>query len=178
MPDEYKAKYNAKVYELLKERFSSEFSRINNLDQKANNTIGFVGIILSFVSAIIGSFLIKDVSRSSNFFALYCFLFLLGIVLLVLSILCALMASWVKDYEIFPEFNGKPEDFLEYVKYKKEEEIIDESVEVFSSIIEENKKRINEKADFIKQSHKSLIIAIFVNIIFIAVILLTKVDKN
>jgi hypothetical protein len=173
MPEEYKAKYNPVVYELLKERFSSEFSRINTLDQKANNTIGFVGIIFSFVSAI-GGFLLKDVSRSSNFFALYSFLFLLGVILLALSMLCGLEASWVKDYETFPDFHGEPGRFLNNLQYKNKEITIDAFVEIYSTLIKNNKKIINEKADFIKISHKTLIVAIFINILFTVVILLTK----
>jgi hypothetical protein len=171
MPKVYEAKYDQVAYEILKERFFSELSRIDALDQKANNTIGFVGIILSFISAL-GIYLIKDLPPSTNLFAFYICLFLFGVVLLVVSIFCALIATSVKDYDEFPE---KTEEFLKEVKYASKEQIIDASIEAYDYCINKNKKVINEKAEFLMKSFNFLFIAILVNISFMMIIFLTKI---
>lgn len=170
MTNDVEIKYDSLVYELLKDRYNSEMERIDSLDQKANNTIGFAGIILSFVSAA-GVYLIKDVPKSSNFYIIYSSLFLLGIIMLGISIFFALRACSVKDYDMFPE---DPDPFIKKLEKVKRETIVNSLPAAYRSVLNNNRPRIDEKAEFLKRSFKYLSAGIFINLLFIASMLLLR----
>ena len=132
------------------------------MDQKANNTIGFSGIILSFVAAA-GVYLIQYVPKTANYYSLFSYLFLFGVVFLVLSIFLALKASSVKYYKMFPE----PDKFLKKTENLKKEDILDGLPKVYDAIITSNRAIINNNAKYISYSQIFLSVGLLLNVLFV-----------
>ena len=162
--DEETEKRDQLIYELIADRFRLEWQRTNDLDGKASSVIGFVGIILS-LEAGLGGFLLKEISRTSECYALLCFLFLLGIIFLMCSILCGLKVYYVKVWKVVPD----PEHLIEEYAKKEDRSRIDilriVSKEIADSI-KHNEETNNEKVKFIKCSFIFLVSGIGMTIIF------------
>ena len=169
MDEAVRKRYDPLVYELLKERFFSEWDRIDALDQKANNSIGFSGIILSFISAA-GVYFIQYMPKTANLYSLYSFLFLSGVSFLVFSIVLALKACSVEIYMMFPE----PDKFLNEARNVTRDEMLEALPEAYAEFIKSNKLIIDNKAKYISYSHKVLFIGILLNTIFIMSLIFLK----
>lgn len=157
------------IYELIADRFRLEWARTNDLDGKANSVIGFVGIILS-LEAGLGGFLLKEISRTSECYALLCFLFLLGLLLLMCSILCGLRAYDIKTWSVVPS----PEHLIEeYAKKDRSKSDILKlvSAEVSKAVVK-NAVTNEEKAGFIRQGLIFFVLGIGMTILFICCLLL------
>jgi len=158
------------IYELIADRFRLEWQRTNNLDGKASSVIGFVGIILS-LEAGLGGFLLKEISKTSECYVLLCFLFLLGLVFLMYSILCGLKAYGVKTWSVVPD-----PDYLieEYAKNKDRSrtEILKKVSREISESAKENSVTNEEKAKFIKYAFTFFVLGIGMTILFICGLLL------
>jgi hypothetical protein len=157
------------IYELITDRFRLEWQRTNDLDGKASSVVGFVGIILS-LEAGLGGFLLKEISETSECYALLCFLFLLGLVFLMCSILCGLKAYYVERWEVVPV----PKHLIdEYAK--KDRSRIDilriVSAEI-SDAVKQNEATNDKKAKFIKYSIIFLASGIGMVILFVCGLLL------
>ena len=157
------------IYELIVDQFHLEWQRTNILDGKASSIVGFVGIILS-LEAGLGGFLLKEISRTSECYALLCSLFLSGIVLLMCSILCGLKAYYVKAWKVVPD----PEHLIEeYAKKDKSRIVILKIVsKEIADSIKDNKKANDERVKFIKGGFIFLALGIGMTIIFICGLLL------
>jgi O-antigen/teichoic acid export membrane protein len=167
--DEETEKRDQFIYELIANRFRLEWQRTSDLDGKASGIIGFVGIIVS-LQAGLGGFILKEISRTSECYALLCFLFLSGIVLLMCSILCGLKAYYVKAWKVVPD----PEYLIEEYA-KKDRSRIDilriVSAEI-SDAVTKNKTTNDEKAKFIGYGFIFLVLGIGMVIIFVCGLLL------
>ncbi len=157
------------IYELIADRFRLEWQRTNDLDGKASGIIGFVGIIVS-LQAGLGSFLLKEIPKTCDFYIHLCALFLSGIIFLMCSILCGLKAYYVKTWKVVPD----PEHLIEEYA-KKDRSRIDilriVSAEIFDAVTK-NKETNDEKAKFIKYGFALLILGILMVIIFVCGLLL------
>lgn len=157
------------IYELIADRFRLEWQRTNDLDGKASGIIGFVGIIVS-LQAGLGSFLLKEIPKTCDFYIHLCILFLLGIIFLMCSILCGLKAYYVKTWKVVPD----PEYLIEEYA-KKDRSRIDilriVSAEI-SGAVTENKSTNDKKAKFIRYGFIFLVLGIGMVIIFVCGLLL------
>lgn len=86
------------IYELIKRRLDNERQRINDLDGKASNLVGFVSVV---VSILLGSALFELRSLSSNLPV--SILFFMGIGGLLLSIGLALAGFRIRRWTDVPE---------------------------------------------------------------------------
>lgn len=157
------------IYELIANRFRLEWQRTNDLDGKASGIIGFVGIIVS-LQAGLGSFLLKEIPRTCEFYIHLCTLFLLGIIFLMCSILCGLKAYYVKTWKAVPD----PEYLIE--EYGKKDrnriDILRKVATEISAAVAENKATNDEKAKFIRYGFIFLVLGIGMVFIFVCGLLL------
>jgi len=157
------------IYELIADRFRLEWERTNDLDGKASGIIGFVGIIVS-LQAGLGSFLLKEIPRTSEFYIPLCALFLLGIIFLMCSIFYGLKAYYVKTWKVVPD----PEHLIEeYAKKDRSKIDIQRIVSKEISVaVTENKATNDKKAKFIRDGFIFLVLGISMVIIFVCGLLL------
>ena len=152
------------IYELISDRFHLEWARTHDLDGKASSVIGFVGIILS-LEAGLGGFLLKEISGTSECYALLCILFLLGLLFLVCSILCGLKAYFLKSWEIAP----KPKRLIEEYGKKDRSRIAILRIvsQEISKAVKQNKDTNDEKVKFIRHGFMFLVFGIAMVIVFV-----------
>lgn len=152
------------IYELIAGRFRFEWQRTNVLDGKASGIIGFVGIILA-LQAGLGSFLLKEIQRTCDFYILLCVLFLLGIILLMCSILCGLKAYFLKSWKIAPETERLIEEYGK--KDRNRTDILRIVSQEISSAVKQNKGTNDEKVKFIRHGFMFLVFGIVMVIVFV-----------
>lgn len=157
------------IYELIADRFRLEWARTNNLDGKASSVIGFVGIILS-LEAGLGGFLLKEISRTSECYALLCFLFLLGLLFLMCSILCGLRAYNVKTWSVVPDTEHLIEEYAK--KDRSKSDILRLVSAEISAAVVKNAATNDEKVGFIRQGFIFFVLGIGMTILFICCLLL------
>jgi hypothetical protein len=160
------------IFDLIYQRQKNELERLNYLDQKASNTILFVGIILGLVSTLVSIF-IGNIGIQENIF-LGCinikFLLILGILFLTASIFCGTKAYYVKTLDVVPDTSHLIEKYAKNstVDYETVIQIIGTEI---SNSIKDNKKIIDEKADFIKYSLRLFECGMILTVIFICGVL-------
>jgi hypothetical protein len=162
-------KYDPLVYEILKAKFDLDWNRIDTLDQKANNTIGFVGIILSLLLAL-GDWFLKEKENNLNYNYGYVF-FVFVVLLFIVSIFYALKATSIKNYKTYP---GMIRDFIDEVEKQDKQFIIESAILNYGKAIEINIDIINKKAEYIKSSHHLFVIGLFINALFVIYLILIK----
>ena len=167
--DEETEKRDQFIYELIADRFHLERQRTSDLDGKASSVIGFVGIILS-LEAGLGCFLLREIPRTSECYALLCLLFLLGIIFLMCSILSGLKAYYVKVWKVVPD----PEHLIEEYgkKDKSRADILRIASKEIADSIKHNEETNDEKVKFIKCCFIFLVLGIGMIIIFVCGLLL------
>lgn len=152
------------IYDSINNRFRLERERSYSLDGKASSIINLVGITIG-IEAGLASILLKDVSRTNNYYIYVCAIFLIGIIFLTFSILSALKSYYVKIWHVVPDPKYLIEEYA-----KKDRSKIDTlrimSKEIANSI-EHNEKINNEKARFIGYALIFLVIGIIINMLFI-----------
>jgi len=158
------------IYELINDRFRLEWQRTNDLDGKASSIIGFVGIIIT-LQAGLGSFLLKEIPKTFEFYILFSALFLSGIIFLICSILCGLKACYIRKWRVVPD----PEYLIE--KFAKEDrsriDILRIVSQEISDTVKKNETTNDDKARFIRYGFMFLVLGIVVVIMFMCGVLLT-----
>lgn len=156
------------VYELINDRFRLERQRTSDLDGKASSIIGFAGVIVS-LQAGLGSFLLKKIPKTYEFYIHLYVLFLLGIIFLMCSILCGLKAYYVRTWKIVPD----PEYLIEeYAKKDRSRiDILRIVSQEISNAFMENKTTNDDKAKFIRFGFIFLVLGITVITIFMCALL-------
>ncbi len=157
------------IYELINDRFRLEWQRTNDLDGKASNIVGFVGIIIT-LQAGLGIFLLKEIPKTFEFYFIFSVLFLSSIIFLICSILCGLKACYIKKWGVVPD----PEHLIE--KYAKEDrnriDILRIVSQEISDTVKKNETANEDKATFIRYGFMFLVLGIAMVIMFMCGILL------
>jgi hypothetical protein len=140
------------IFDLITNRNNAEFQRSANLDSKASNLIGFVGIIIGLIGTTI-SFIFDKVYSNCNLFLYYTsfrVLLVVGVILLTIAIFCSLIAYFIRQYNIVPDtkhlienYAKKDEDYLTILRVVAQE---------MSNSIITNSEIDEEKAKWIKYS--------------------------
>lgn len=95
-PDQDQKERDLMIFDLVKRRYDSEWQRINNLDSKANNLIGFISVIVTLLLGA-GTLQVQQFLSNSNKW-----LFVTGIGFLVASLCASLWAFKVRRWKIVP----------------------------------------------------------------------------
>ncbi|MBP2134592.1 hypothetical protein J2128_002563 [Methanomicrobium sp. W14] len=163
------------IFDLIYQRHLRELERLNSLDNKASNTILFVGIIFSLFSAALGistnnwlffngEYIVSLVSRFSLIFGILC---------LTVSIICSIKAYCIKTLDDVPNTQNLITKYAmdSSINYKK---LIGTIGTELSKTIKDNSEIINKKADFIKYSLFMFGIGMILILSFIFEVLLLK----
>ncbi|HEX6294533.1 MAG TPA: hypothetical protein VFZ46_05210 [Nitrososphaeraceae archaeon] len=153
------------IFELIRKRMDDEFERINNLDNKANNIIGFTSLI---VGILVGIGTLEIFSKTELY---YSFIYLIGIGMLLTSILYSLWAFKVRKWTVVPKVQTLIAKYttLEY------EEVLKRNAGEMAKAVLILEKNNDEKARFLILSWYSLISGLSILFIFIIVsFLLTR----
>jgi hypothetical protein len=161
------------IYDVIDGRYLLERDRSKVLDDKASNIISFVGIILGLQGAL-GIFLLKEIPKTAEAYHNLSNIFLLGIILLTISIFCGLMAYRIRPQKVVPdtgealieEYGNTDEDFLATLTMI--------SVEKADSI-RINNKIGDDKVRYINGGFFLLVAGITVNVIFIYELLIARI---
>ena len=156
------------IYDSINNRFRLERERSYSLDGKASSIINLVGIIIG-IEAGLASILLKDVSRTNDFYIYICTIFLIGIIFLTCSILSALKSYYVKIWHVVPDAKYLIKEYAE--KDRSKVDILRIMSKEIADSIEHNEEINNEKARFIGYALLSLVIGIIINILFICILL-------
>ena len=133
------------IYEQIKERNEFEHQRSLNLDNKAGNLIGWIGLIISILSASNGILFDQDdevLKITTN----EVYLLIIILVFLICSLFFSLVAFRIREYIVVPE---PARSLIEYYKDKSHRTTLKEFTATMSTAIENNKKQNDKKADLI-----------------------------
>jgi hypothetical protein len=86
------------IFELIKRRLDNEWRRINDLDSKANNLVGFVSVVISLLLGAAAFKLSSALACKTELSILY----FVGLGLLLTSIILALAGSKVRRWSDVP----------------------------------------------------------------------------
>jgi len=139
------------IFNLISNRNSAEFERSTILDNKASGVIGFAGIIIGLLGALI-SFLLEKLSQNSPiifYYQSFRVILLLGIIALAGAIFCCLIAYSIKTYSIVPDTSTLIEKYAKNPNKNKSDIIQVVGLEISQSI-KDNTKTDDEKAKFVK----------------------------
>jgi hypothetical protein len=157
------------IFELVKRRLDNERHRINDLDGKANNLVGFVSVV---ISVLLGSalFELRFLSLSPAISILY----FLGIGVLLLSIGFALGGFRIRKWEDVPEVLYLLD---EYTNRPYEEILTTSSVEM-AKAVKHAEEQNNHKAQLISWSWYFLIAGLSLLVLFIVLLTATGADTQ
>ena len=170
MNDETEKRDNL-IYEVVNSRYALEEQRTCNLEQKAQNIISFVGIMLILQAGSVG-LIINEIPKVDVFYIAFSLLYVLSIFNLICSIYCSLKAYQVKKWILIPDTEYLIEEYAE-----KERNITDIlrilSVEI-SNAIKHNEKINDVKAKLIQYSLFFLTIGVGLIVISTCSLLLVR----
>jgi hypothetical protein len=155
------------IFELIKRRLDNERQRINDLDAKANNLVGFVSVV---VSILLGSALFELRSLSSNLSI--SLLFFVGMGGLLLSIVLALAGFRIRRWRDVPEVQYLIERYttLPY------DEVLKRNAGEMANAVKHAEVQNNRKAQLISWSWYFLIAGLSLVVLFIILFTASGVD--
>ncbi|MGI0007133.1 MAG: hypothetical protein ACREAR_03960 [Nitrosotalea sp.] len=148
---------------MAQKRYDIEVTRLQNLHERANNQIGFAGVIIAIFSFIFGSNGINEIMKSQYF---VCVVF--GLILILGSIFTGIFVVFHKKNRR-PAIN--PEKFYNKYKEKTEEEQKEVITLVYFDLIYYFKKRNDQKAEFLSYGNILALFGLLVSLISILFII-------
>jgi hypothetical protein len=155
------------IYELIKRRLENERQRINDLDAKANNLVGFVSVVISI---LLGSALFELRSLSSNLAV--SILFFVGMGGLLLSIVLALAGFRIRRWRDVPEVQY----LIEKYTTLPHEEVLKRNAGEMANAVKHAEVQNNRKAQLISWSWYFLIVGLSLVVLFIVLLTAIGVD--
>lgn len=159
------------IYEIMVNRYKSEFERTYQIERKATNIVGFVGIIFSLVS-IAGIFLLEQ-TFLGNVFIDSILYYLLSLIALILSIIFGLMVLYVKMRAIVPNPNIFKEYFID--KNIGTSDILRKISNDLVVAVNNNKKANDRNINLLIFSYITFIVGIILTGLFILSLLMNAI---
>jgi hypothetical protein len=153
-----KDKRDELILDLIKRRYDSELARLNSIDSKGGNLIGFVSVIVGLLVGIAGLEFIKEISTPLSAIPYF-----IGLGMLVASISCALYAIKVRTYLAVPDASRLLERYVE-AEYRV---VIRRVAGTMRDSINQSETVNNIKARWIDRSWYFLIGGLFFIVVFI-----------
>lgn len=158
------------IYELISEEYTSELTRKKDINEKANQIILFVGILIGLLSSF-GLLLLKDISKTNAFYEVYILLFALSLIFLFLSIIGAIYIYSIKEWKTVPNSVR----VLDYAKNMKSKLKILQIVSAGKTdAISSNSSKIDKNAKIITYCHVFLSLGLFILLLFIILLFSTN----
>lgn len=153
------------IFDLIKRRYDSELQTINDLDSKAGNLIGFVSVTIGLLVGV-GTLNLIDKLSKFEYFIIY----ILGIVILLVSIIFSMYAIKIRKWAIAPE--------VQYLRFKYYSQplrtVIRANAAVMAEAIKTIEKQNGSKAILINYSWYLLIAGLSMVLIFVIVFTTTS----
>lgn len=153
------------IFELIKRRLDNEWRRINDLDSKANNLVGFVSVVVSLLLGVATFELSASLACKIHLSILY----FMGIGFLITSIILALSGSKIRRWSDVPDVQYL---IREYTK-RPYEEVLKRNAGEMANAVMQIEKQNNRKAKLINGSWYLLIIGLTIVLLFIIVFTLS-----
>lgn len=90
------------IYDSIVSRYNIEWDRFKIIDGKASGIVSFVGIITGLMAGM-GAILLNGAPRTPILFTIMECVFIVGIILLTISIGCGLKSYYVRTWKFVPE---------------------------------------------------------------------------
>lgn len=149
------------ITDMIYKAYSSEWQRTHDIENKASNTIGFVGVIFSLTVVTLSTILVSidEVMRTKIFFSsiLSPIAIFLILVLMILSIYFGILALSIKDWS-FPI----ADKFLDICKTSSisDNELLEAVFENYKDNIFENSQLNDEIAIYLRRSHRLFVLSL------------------
>jgi hypothetical protein len=155
------AKRDVLIFELIKRRLDNEWRRINDLDSKANNLVGFVSVVISLLLGAATFKLSSELICKMNLSILY----FLGIGILLICIILALTGSKVRKWSDVPNVQYLIRNYtsLPYT------EVLKRNAGEMANAVMQIEKQNNHKARLVKWSWYLLIIGLATVLLFMII---------
>ena len=150
------------LFDLIKGRLEQEWTRVNDLDTKASNLVGFVSIASGLLLGI-GTF-----ARISQFGVSLALIFLSGAGLLISSIFFGMMAMRIRKWQLVPDSSALIRGYKDQTTTIVLRRTGGEMAKVTKEIANQN----NKKARLIEYSWYSLITGLVTVFVFVSAITL------
>jgi hypothetical protein len=157
------------IYNIIYERYQLEWQRTNQIENKATNIVGFVGIIFGLLSST-GIYLLEQKATNGVLY-LDCFWFyLFSLIFFITTIFFSLSVLYLKKWKRIPETKFLIEN---YVKKGVESKIMLEDIYIeFSNGVIENSMKNDVKVDYLRYSFISFGMGILLTAFFILSLLI------
>jgi hypothetical protein len=156
------------IFDLIKRRYDNEWQRINNLDSKANNLVGYISLVTGFLlgsaTFAMSSALICRPVLSSVYFS--------GIGILIVSIVLALLASKVRMWPNVPNVKF----LLESYTAEPYDVVLKTNAATMAEAISEIEVQNNKKALYISRCWYFLIGGLVLVLIFVILFTLSGAE--
>ncbi len=103
-----KEKRDELILDLIKRRYDSEIDRLNSIDSKGGNLIGFVSVIVGILVGIAGLEFIQETSTPLTSIPYF-----MGLAMLISSISCAMYAVKIRNYLAVPDVSRLMDRYVE-----------------------------------------------------------------
>ena len=159
LTNEEKKEKNKLIFESVVRRYEQELERTDDLDSKASNIIGFIGVLAGIVSGF-GAFTLKFPTNTAEIIVLS--LFIASLVFLFSSFIIGLKAYFPKRFTVIPD----PYFLIGKYENTKQEQIIRNLSDNYAVAVEDNMMANDGKCTNIKHSVWFLFISIVLFALF------------
>jgi hypothetical protein len=146
------------IFELIKRRLDNEWRRINDLDNKANNLVGFVSVVVSLLLGAATFKLSSALMCTANLLILY----FLGIGILLTCIIVALTGSKVRKWSDVPDVQY----LIKHYTTLPYDEVLKRNAGEMANAVMQIENQNNYKARLVKWSWYLLIIGLTTVLLF------------
>jgi disulfide bond formation protein DsbB len=163
------------VYNIIKARYDLAWKNKCILDEKASRIIGFVGILITLYVGV-SNFTLKNISKDDEInlyinirpYYILLFIFLLGVISLLCSLLIALRAYSIKKWLVNPNPNAFLNNYAD-CESKSEVEILGTLSRTTANDIEQNETTNDERGRYITWAIYTLVSGIFLSVAFVVI---------
>ena len=147
------------IYEIFFNAYNSEWQRFRDIDNKASNIVGFVGVIFGLMLVVATSSL-KNTITCLEFIWFFC-----STIFFLLTFVFSLYALYLRELEVLPGLNGIMPHYVE--KYIDREYILSRLTRKLANAIKHNHNKINDKTKYLEYSFLTFGTAITFIVFFI-----------
>lgn len=157
------------IYNIVYERYQSEWQRTNQIENKATNIVGFVGIIFGLLSNT-GVYLLQQRASAGSLYIYSLWFFVFSLIFFIITMFLSLSALYVTKWRRIPETKYLIENYAE--KGVEIEETLKDLYLEYSDGVGKNVKKNDVKAKCLRYSFISFGMGILLTAFFVLSLLM------